>query len=262
MSLLARFEGVAERLFTAPFKKNATRLQPVEIAKELAKAMSRNKQVSVSKVYVPNVYRVFLHPSDWGPLASFGDAFLIELSKFLFAEGERNGFTFLSKPAIELHSDETVNAREMFIEVDFDDSVDMDWGEEDDEFQDDSNWHERTNIFQNSLKTNFPPEPDHGRNSEYYLEIIEGPDKGAIHPLLNGVIHVGRHTQCELVLQDPEVSRRHLRITPVPQGWLLDDLGSTNGTLINNQRITLDTAQPGDRIQVGQTVLVIKRKSL
>ena len=124
MSLLARFEGMAEFLFTGAFKKGAARLQPVEIAKELVKAMLRNKQVSISQVYVPNIYRVYLHSSDWGPLASFGDVFLIELSKYLFAEAGRYGYTFLTKPAIELHSDETVNPREMVVEVDFDDTVD------------------------------------------------------------------------------------------------------------------------------------------
>jgi hypothetical protein len=63
MSLLARFEEVAELLFTGMFKKNNTiRLQPVEIAKGLVKVMFKNKQVSISQVYVPNVYRVFLFP--------------------------------------------------------------------------------------------------------------------------------------------------------------------------------------------------------
>ncbi|HUX46606.1 MAG TPA: FhaA domain-containing protein, partial [Desulfosporosinus sp.] len=229
MSLLARFEGMAEFLFTGAFKKGATRLQPVEIAKELVKAMLKNKQVSISQVYVPNIYRVFLHSSDWGPLASFGDVFLIELSKYLFTEATRNGYTFLTKPAIELHSDETVNPREMVVEVDFDDSIDVDWGEEEEkkekeeekeeEAVDELDWRESTTIFKESVKPNLSDQGLKGRNSEYFLEMIEGPDIGQSFSLKNAEVFIGRHGQCELVLHDPEVSRRHLKIAPGENGW-------------------------------------------
>lgn len=268
MSLLTRFEGMAEFLFTEAFKKGATRLQPVEIAKELVKAMLKNKQVSISQVYVPNIYRVYLHSSDWGPIASFGDAFLIELSKYLFVEAERNGYTFLTKPAIELHADETVNPRQMVIEVDFDDSIDVNWGEELNDLGEErenappksSNWRESTTIFRESVKTNFQPEGKSGRNSDYFLEIIEGPDLGRKFPLQEAEFFIGRHGQCDLVLHDPEVSRRHLKIASGGEnGWWLDDLGSTNGSFVNGQRITHQTTAPGDRIKIGQSVLVIQR---
>ncbi|TGE32737.1 FhaA domain-containing protein [Desulfosporosinus sp. Sb-LF] len=265
MSLLARFEGMAEFLFTGAFKKGAARLQPVEIAKELVKAMLRNKQVSISQVYVPNIYRVYLHSSDWGPLANFGDVFLIELSKYLFAEAQRNGYTFLSKPAIELHADETVNPREMAIEVDFDDSIEVDWGDEEDEHNDaapEQDWRENTTIFRESVKTNLTEVEQLGRNSEYFLEIIEGPDVGESFSLQDGDVFIGRHGQCDLVLHDPEVSRRHLKIASGENSWWLDDLGSTNGSFVNGQRITHQMTAPGDRIQIGQSVLVIQRSPL
>ncbi|MBP1759429.1 MAG: hypothetical protein H6Q63_346 [Firmicutes bacterium] len=271
MSLLARFEGMAEFLFTEAFKKSASRLQPVEIAKELVKAMLKNKQVSISQVYVPNIYRVYLHPSDWGPIASFGDAFLIELSKYLFAEAERNEYTFLTKPAIELHADETVNPRQMVIEVDFDDSIVVDWGDEEKDIQlenervrpNRSNWRESTTIFRESVKTNLPVKDIVGRNSDYFLEIIEGPDIGQSFSLQDEEVIIGRHGKCDLVLHDPEISRRHLKIASGGEnGWWLDDLGSTNGTFVNGQRITHHTTAPGDRITIGQSVLVIQRSPL
>lgn len=257
MSLLARFEAMAEQLFTGAFKKNPGRLQPVEIAKELAKAMHKHKQVSISMVYVPNVYRVFLHSADWGPLASFGDALLKELSKFLYAEGERYHYTFLTKPAIELHADDTVNLREMFIEVDFDDSIIVDWGEEDQELEG-PDWREKTGIFTEALKTDLDRQHI-GRNPAYYLEILEGPDAGQSFPLLSESFHIGRHSQCEIVLHDPEVSRRHVKVSREERGWFFDDLGSTNGTWVNGQRITCQFVVPGEKIQLGQTVAVIRR---
>ncbi|WP_088228490.1 FhaA domain-containing protein [Desulfosporosinus sp. FKB] len=265
MSLLTRFEGMAEFLFTGAFKKGGARLQPVELAKELVKAMFRNKQISISQVYVPNIYRVYLHSSDWGPLASFGEVFLIELSKYLYAEAKREGYTFLSKPAIELHSDDTVNPREMIVEVDFDDSIDVEWGDEEEkekDFPKESNWRENTTIFRESVMTNLSAEDSAGRISDYFLEIIEGPNKGQSFKLPDHDIYIGRHGQCDLVLQDPEVSRRHLKITSGENGWWLDDLGSTNGSFVNGQRITHQTVAPGDRIQIGLSVLVIQKVPL
>jgi len=259
MSFLARFEGVAELIFTGVFKKNPTRLQPVEIAKELVKEMLRHKQISISKVYVPNVYRVFLHSGDWGALASFGNAFLLELSKYLFAEGQRYGYTFLSKPFIELHADEAVAPHEMFIEVDFDDAIEFDWeDDEQEEKREEESWREETSIFQDLIKLNRRLESQESRNLNYYLEIIEGPGTGGIFQLDKEEIHLGRHSQCEVVLQDLEISRRHMCFILSPEGWLLDDLGSTNGTLVNGQRIMRQVVHLGDRIQAGQTVLIMQ----
>jgi hypothetical protein len=259
MSLLARFEGVAEILFTGAFKRNQDRLQPVVIAKELIKSMLKNKQISVSTVYVPNVYRIFLNSCDWSPLASFGDAFLIELSKYVYAEGSRLGFTFLTKPAIELHADANVAQHQLVIEVDFDDSIVVEWQDEKNETLSEENLHEKTNIFREEVRTNFKSEQVNGRNPRYYLEVIEGLDCGHIYPLNCEVVYIGRHSQCEMSLIDPEVSRRHLKVTANPSGWLIDDLGSTNGTWLNGQRITRQALSPGDRIQIGQTVLMLKR---
>ncbi len=260
MSLLARFEEVAESLFTGLFKKNNnTRLQPVELAKELVRIMLRNKQVSISQVYVPNVYRVFLHSRDWGSFASFGDAFLIELSKYLFAEGTKNGFTFLSKPSIELHSDDTVKPCEMFIEVDFDDSIEVSWNEDEDEdYGSQENAHHE-NVHRENI-TDLLNLDSSSRRINYILEVLLGPDSGKTFPLERESYHIGRHSQCEIVLLDPEVSRRHLRIRKEGEDWIIDDLGSTNGTFLNGQPINKEKVSLGDRIKMGQTVFILRHE--
>ncbi|NMA68716.1 MAG: DUF3662 domain-containing protein [Desulfitobacterium sp.] len=255
MSLLARFEEVAESLFTGLFKKNSkARLQPVELAKELVRVMLKNKQISISQVYVPNVYRVYLHSRDWGSFASFGDAFLVELSKYLYAEGTKNGFTFLSKPSIELHSDDTVKPREMFIEVDFDDSIEVTWGDEEEE-----EYNGQNDNFEEEL-TEFLNLDSSGRRINYILEVILGPDAGKTFPLEEDSYHIGRHSQCEIVVRDPEVSRRHLRVRREGKDWIIDDLGSTNGTFLNGQPITRERISLGDRIKMGQTVLILRHE--
>lgn len=259
MSLLTRFEEVAELLFTGPFRKKTARLQPVEIAKGLVKEMLRHKQVSISQVYVPNVYRIYLNPEDWSPLANFGETFLLELSKHLYLEGERYGYTFISKPLIELHADDSVSLREMIVEVAFDDSVEVSWGEQEDEVPDKQLWRDHTTLLQNGGQAVLAEERPDSRNLQYILEIIQGPDKGKKIILEGENIYIGRHTRCEFVLSDPEVSRRHVKLTRCEQGWLLEDLGSTNGTRVNDRRISRQLIGPGDRIQLGQCIVTIKQ---
>jgi hypothetical protein len=252
-------EGLAEVLFTGAFKKSQAKMQPVVIARELVKIMHKHKRISVSQVYVPNVYRVFLHPDDWGPLASFGASFLLELSKYVYHEGRRFGYTFLTKPAIELHADAQTETYQMAIEVDFDDTIDLEWQDDEDDAPEAEDRREQTNILREEARSGANESADSSRNQQYYLEVIEGGDLGQRYLIPVGESFLGRHSQCAMSVADPEVSRRHLKLTVDAQGWMLDDLGSTNGTWVNGQRITRQAIAPGDRIQIGQTVLMLKR---
>ena len=71
---------------------------------------------------------------------------------------------------------------------------------------------------------------------------------------------VGRNPECSLVLTDDYASGRHLRIYPGSDAWYANDLGSTNGTEVNGQRIgTGARLDPGAQIRIGQTVLELRR---
>jgi hypothetical protein len=69
-------------------------------------------------------------------------------------------------------------------------------------------------------------------------------------------ITVGRLSSNQLVVNDPKASSRHATISPAGQGYRITDLGSTNGTFVNEQRLSPNapfTLNPGDRIRVGDT---------
>jgi hypothetical protein len=73
-----------------------------------------------------------------------------------------------------------------------------------------------------------------------------------------GEIVVGREG-VDVLLEDPEVSRRHARLRPVEEGIEVEDLGSTNGTWVNDERLAASRrVAPGDRIRIGGTVLEVE----
>jgi Inner membrane component of T3SS, cytoplasmic domain len=89
------------------------------------------------------------------------------------------------------------------------------------------------------------------------LIVIKGTDEGQQFELGDGVHSVGRDASNHVRLHDTEVMRRrHAEFRRTPDGYRLTDLNSANGTFVNNQKITDVLLQPGDHVQIGQTVLV------
>ncbi|HZT80755.1 MAG TPA: FHA domain-containing protein, partial [Gemmataceae bacterium] len=88
------------------------------------------------------------------------------------------------------------------------------------------------------------------------LIVIKGTDEGKQFELTEPVLTVGRDSANRVRLVDTEVSRRHAEFRRTPDGYRLLDVGSANGTFVNNQSIKDVLLQPGDHIQVGQTLLV------
>lgn len=74
--------------------------------------------------------------------------------------------------------------------------------------------------------------------------------------LTGSPVVLGRHADCDLVLQDEQASRRHAQVEPGPGGFVLVDLGSTNGTLLNGERVDAPVQlSPGDQIVVGGSLV-------
>ena len=91
------------------------------------------------------------------------------------------------------------------------------------------------------------------------LRITQGRQLGLTLPLGEG-IEIGRAPDCQLVLEDDYVSTRHARFVRVDQGFVVEDLGSTNGTYVNNQRISTPTPfGPQDTLRIGRTLMSVER---
>ncbi len=72
---------------------------------------------------------------------------------------------------------------------------------------------------------------------------------------------IGRSRDCDVVLDDAGISRRHAHIRPTAQGWTIEDLRSTNGVLLNGERLRGSRPlQIGDRIELGTTEIVFEQR--
>ena len=93
------------------------------------------------------------------------------------------------------------------------------------------------------------------------LVVTEGPLTGTSLPLRSSGILIGRNPECALVLDDDYASGRHCRILPDParDGWLVEDLGSTNGTFIGRDKLTGSRpVEVGTTLRIGKTVLELR----
>jgi pSer/pThr/pTyr-binding forkhead associated (FHA) protein len=91
------------------------------------------------------------------------------------------------------------------------------------------------------------------------LTITHGMQAGLKLPLEGGVL-IGRSSDCQLLLEDDYVSTRHARITRSATGYEVEDLGSTNGTFINNQRLSQPTPFGiGDTLRIGRTLMSVEK---
>ncbi|HKN44899.1 MAG TPA: FHA domain-containing protein [Propionibacteriaceae bacterium] len=107
-----------------------------------------------------------------------------------------------------------------------------------------------------------PPPPRRAkrpRGEPRVFMISQGSQAGLSAELSAGVVMIGRGADCQLILDDDYVSTRHARVVSTPNGIYVEDLGSTNGTYVNGQRITAPTTITlADTVRIGKTILKLE----
>src|SRR5207244_12810167 len=104
----ALFEGIFGRAFR-------TNVQPVELARKLAKEMDDHRTVSVSRVYVPNEYTVYLSPGDREQFEGYEDHLKGELQEYLSEHARREEYALLSSPRVQMETDSDLDVGEFGI---------------------------------------------------------------------------------------------------------------------------------------------------
>lgn len=238
----ARIEGLVEGVFSRAFSSG---VQPIEIARKLAKEMDAHKTASVSRVYVPNEYTVFLGGEDYERLSGYETSLEQELSGHLLEHARRHEYDLLTRPVVELDQDERLRLGEFGIQTRMVKSPPREGAE--------------------------PTQGDHGHTMVYSAQQQEAKSKKrpqarlvetrAIVALddrryvLDGpTVTLGRSKECECVITDPNISRKHAQLRRNSSGdWQVVDLGSTNGIKVNGRRVDSSRLSPGDEVTLGTT---------
>jgi hypothetical protein len=130
----------------------------------------------------------------------------------------------------------------------------------------------RSDLFGRTVRASDQPQPQElespppparrakrHRGEPRVLMISQGNQAGLSADLAGGVVMIGRGADCQLILDDDYVSTRHARVVSTPNGIYVEDLGSTNGTYVNGQRITAPTTITlADTVRIGKTILKLE----
>jgi hypothetical protein len=229
---MSRVERFFERLVERPSARLfGTRLQPIQVLRRIERAMEAERGAGGRSGLVPDQFSVRLNPDDLAALLQ-AEEVAGELASGALRFARAHGYALRERPRVTLRADAMLRQGE----VEVDPAVADDAGDS------------GTRVYQVPIV--------HG--PDVVLEIREPGRAIRKIPLSGAPIRIGRAPECELVLKDSRVSRRHARLHARNGVLVLTDLGSSNGTRVNGHRVTELVLGAGDRIEVGDTSLVIQ----
>ena len=249
-SIEQKIESLFEGAFGRAFRRN---VQPVELARKLAKEMDDYKMVSVSQVYAPNEYVVYLSPGDRAQFESYEEALVTELQQYLLEHSRREGYVLLSKPEVSFETDEDLDVGLFGI------ANRMIQRESPEQEPEQAPEPGATRVYRA-----VPADTEMASAEELGIEAEPEPPaavtiNGTSHELRKPSMVIGRSKECDIRVSDPNVSRRHAEIRQEAGAYWVVDLGSTNGLTVNGRQLKRSKLDEGDRITLGSTELVFTR---
>ena len=217
-------------------------MRPVEIARKLAREMDEHKTVSVSRTYVPNEYVVWLSPEDRERFEGVEDEVIDELAAYLLEHARRERLALVSRPQIEFHTDERLRARRV---------------RHPGAARPRPRRARTTRRARATTATRWSTRPrpaprrssHEARSARARPRVLRGRGQALRRSAPGGAV-IGRSRECDIVLDDSNVSRRHAEIRPLGRRLDVTDLGSTNGVRVNGRDVaptSPQSLQPGDR---------------
>jgi Protein of unknown function (DUF3662)/FHA domain len=247
-NLESKIAGLVEGTFSRAFKSE---VRPVEIARKLAREMEDHKSVSLSRTYVPNEYRVFLSGRDRDRFGDYEEALKTELVGYLLEHARREHLVLTSRPVVEFETDDRLRLGEFGIQTRVV-TPPQDQGDADRDAEPFAEASGRTMVYSTAGRVAEPLE-ERARSRSHTALLLMGGKRLVVGP---AGATMGRSRQCDVMVDDPNVSREHAEIRPRGGSWVLTDLNSTNGSRLNGRRIEhSEVLKPGDEIELGTTVL-------
>jgi hypothetical protein len=241
-----KIESLFEGIFGRAFR---THVQPVELARKLAKEMDDGKTVSVSRVYVPNEYSVFLAPDDRDKFASYEESLIDELQQYLAEHARREEYALLSPPKVILNSDGDLSVGEFGIATRM---VQPSGGPKVPERAPSA-----TMIYRPAAQPTQAATPE---ELGVEREVASLHVNGRKYELAKKQTVIGRARDCDIQIEDPGASRRHAEVRQEGTAYWIVDLDSTNGLEVNGMRTQRAKLDHGDKITIGSTEIAFRRE--
>ncbi|MFN2526333.1 MAG: FhaA domain-containing protein [Actinomycetota bacterium] len=231
-SIEERLEALVEGFFTKAFRSG---LQPVEVGRRILREMAAGKTVSVNRTYAPNEFRVSLGPDDHDRFKQMEAGLQREFSELVIEQAKEKRWNLMGLPRVTFDPDDSLGKGE----------------------------------FRVAASLTADPEPEgrpqgaagarstQGVGADLVLLDESGHQAETIE-LTRSPAVIGRLSSNDVVLVDPNVSRRHAELRRDGDRWWLVDLGSTNGSTVNEKLVKEHELHDGDELGFGTTKLVFK----
>lgn len=265
MSVFRRIEESLETTFERGFRRaSKSQLQPVELARKLAREMDLNKTISVAKVYVPNEYTVFLSAADYEGFRSYEATLVHELEAYLEAHARGSGFSLVTSPTVLLTTDRDLRSGEFGIGCRMVDAP------PEAVIGDDAVGAVPTPVVPVPAPVVSPNPAMAGVSGTQVISAADADASGlrpetmtlivdgTRTPLTKRVTTLGRSRERDIVIADPNVSREHCEIRHVGYDYFLIDQNSTNGVSVNGRPVTRHALADGDVITMGATEIHVE----
>jgi hypothetical protein len=249
-SIEQKIEGLFEGVFGRAFRTN---VQPVELARKLVKEMDDHRTVSVSRIYVPNEYTVYLSTPDREQFADYEGSLTTELRDYLAEHARREGYVLLTAPIVLMETDDDLSVGEFGIAT----RMAQREGGRGEPAPAPQLEPGATMVYKPR-----PQVPAEVPSADVALaqEIVTLTMDGVSREIDKQRFVLGRSKDCDIQLVDPNVSRRHAELRQEGSAYWLIDLDSTNGSKVNGRPTARTKLESGDTITVGSTDLVFERR--
>lgn len=246
MKLLDRFEHSFERAVEGSIGRIfRSQIQPAEIGRKLERAMTSNQLIGVGAPLVPNDYKVKLNPADLAPFEGYLPGLARQMETWLQEVVDDRGFATIDRIRVQISGDEATPRRAIIV-----DAVNVDRPPT---LAPEPVPVQATELFQVVRPS--------ARNALLMLRFEDGPHAGNEFVIRKQSVTVGRSLDNDLVLDSPDVSRRHARLDMNGAMLMLTDLESTNGTKVNGRAVRSRAIAVGDEISFGASTAVVASAS-
>jgi hypothetical protein len=237
----ALFEGVFGRAFR-------TNVQPVELARKLSKEMDDHKTVSVSRVYVPNEYTVYLSAADAEQFSDYQGSLIAELEEYLTEHAKRESYALLTPPNVLLETDDDLAVGEFGIATRM---VQPQRGNRGGAGEPQGQVESGATMIYKPVQQ--PTEAVSPDDLPLEREVAILSWDGKTKRVDSRRVVLGRSRDCDIQIEDANVSRRHAELRQEGTAYWIVDLDSTNGIEVNGRRVKRAKLEPGDSFTVGET---------